>query len=144
MPTKFTDIYDRAIFKFTDYTFLTIISDFKEAVLQNYLLSSVVDFQPVCTYDLSKYDLEKEEFEETLGLEEIDILATGIAVYWLNGQALNKELLKNRVYSTGYNGFSPANLLKEIHSLKADLEMDYWGKINVYSFRHGSIETLKV
>ena len=38
MPTKFTDIYDRAIFKFTDYTFLTTISDFKEAVLQNYLL----------------------------------------------------------------------------------------------------------
>lgn len=144
MPTKFTDIYDRAIFKFTDYTFLNIISDFKEAVLQNYLLSAVVDFQPICRYDLSKYDLEKCEFEESLGLEEIDILALGIAVYWLSGQSLNKELLKNRVYSTGYNGFSPANLLKEIHSLKSDLEMDYWGKMNLYSVRYGSIDTLRV
>ena len=41
MPTKFEEIYGRALFKFTDYSFLNpCCTDMKEAVLQKYLLSS--------------------------------------------------------------------------------------------------------
>ena len=58
MPTKFREIYDRAIFKFTDYSFLDAIPDFKEALLQQYLLSAIVDFQHACEVDITDYDIE--------------------------------------------------------------------------------------
>lgn len=144
MPTKFSEIYERAIFKFTDYSFLTAITDFKEGVLQKYLLSSIVDFQHVCAVDITKYDLRLEEFENELDSEIIEILSLGIAFHWLSAQALNRELLKNRIYNSDYTSYSPANLLKEVQTLRDTIEGEYRGKINEYSFRHGSIETLKV
>ena len=42
MPTKFEEIYGRAVFRFTDYSFLSTCTDVKEAVLEKYLLSSIV------------------------------------------------------------------------------------------------------
>ena len=67
MPTKFEEIYGRALFKFTDYSFLNpCCTDMKEAVLQKYLLSSIVDFQHSCKENLNDYDLEKEQFNVEL------------------------------------------------------------------------------
>lgn len=144
MPTKFSEVYDRAIFKFTDYSFLTAVTDFKEALLQKYLLAAITDFQYVCDVDLSKYNLEEEQFENELSNEIIEILSLGISYYWLSAQSLNRELLKNRIHNKDYTSYSPANLLKEILALKEMLEREYKAKINLYSYRHGSIETLRV
>ncbi len=67
MPTKFEEIYGRALFKFTDYSFLNpCCTDMKEAVLQKYLLASIVDFQHSCKENLNDYDLEKEQFNVEL------------------------------------------------------------------------------
>lgn len=144
MPTKFSEVYERAIFKFTDYSFLTAITDFKEAVLQKYLLSAITDFQYACTVDITKYDKELEQFDEELDNEMIEILSLGVAFYWLTAQAMNRELLKNRIHNSDYTSYSPANLLKEIQSLRDEMGKEYRGEINTYSFRHGGIETLKV
>ena len=144
MGTKFSEIYDRAVFKFTDYTFITAITDFKEAVMQKYLLSASVDFQPVCDMDLTQYDLEQEAFNVVLGNEEIEILSLGIAYYWLSSQVMNRELLKNRIHNKDYTVYSPANLLKELVSLRDTIDSDYKGRINTYSYRHSDIENLKV
>lgn len=144
MPTKFEEIYGRAIFKFTDYSFLTTVSDLKEAVLQKYLLSAIVDFQHACKVNLNDYDLEKEQFNVELDNEIIEILSIGIAYHWLNAQAMNRQLLRNVIHNKDYTSYSPANLLKEIQSLRDSFEGDYRGKINTYSLRYGSIETLKV
>lgn len=144
MPTKFEEIYGRAVFKFTDYTFLTTGSDLKEAVLQKYLLAAIVDFQHACKVDLNDYDLENEQFNIELDNEIIEILALGVAYHWLNAQAMNRQLLRNIIHNKDYTSYSPANLLKEILSLRDTLEQDYKGKINTYSFRYGTIDTLKV
>lgn len=143
MPTKFEEIYNRAIFKFTDYTFLTSQADCKTTALQKYLQSAVVDFEHVSKVNLA-YDTELKEFYEKLGNEECEILALGVAYYWLSAQLLNRELLKNRIHNSDYNSYSPANLLKEIRSLKDDVEQQFYGKINTYSFYHSQIEDRKV
>ena len=144
MPTKFSKIYDRAIFKFHDYSFLNAIMDFKEALLQKYLMSAIVDFQYACTVDLNDYNLEEETFNVELDNEMMEILASGIAFYWLSSQAMNRELLKNRIHNSDYTSYSPANLLKEIISLRDMMEVEYRGRINTYSFRHGGIESRRV
>lgn len=146
MPTQFEDIYSRAVFKFTDYAFLneSACSKLKEAVLQKYLLSSIVDFQHSCKFDLTDYNLEEKQFNIELDDEVIEILALGIAFHWLSAITLNRQLLKNMIHNKDYTSYSPANLLKEARTLRDDLEKEYTGKINVYSVRHGSIDTLKV
>lgn len=142
MATKFSDVYDRALFKFQDYSFIEGIRDFTEAVLQKFLLSSIADFQHSCRFDLTKYDLVKEEFEATLENEELEILATGIQYHWLNAKMLDVRLLKNKISSKDYTTYSPANLLKVITELRNEVRTNYRGLINTYSFRYSDIDTL--
>ena len=144
MPTKFEEIYGRAVFKFSDYSFLSTCTDLKEAVLQKYLLSSIVDFQHSCEVDLTDYDLEEEQFNVELDNEIIEILSLGIAFHWLSAQALNQQLLRNMIHNKDYTSYSPANLLKEIRTLRDEIEKEYKGKIHTYSFRHSTYENLKV
>lgn len=143
MPTSFSSIYDRAVFKFTDYTFLTTAADIKKDVLWRYLQSAIVDFTPIYKENGLVYDVEKQEFNADLPDEVQEILALGIAYYWLSGQALTRSLLKNILHNKDYTSYSPANLLKEIQSLKDGLGNEYRGKINTYSVRHGNIQELK-
>ena len=144
MPKKFREIYDRAIFKFTDYSFLDAIPDFKEALLQQYLLSAIVDFQHACEVDITDYDICEEQFNVDLTDEQKEILALGVAYHWLFAQTMNRELLKNRIYNSNYTSFSPANLLKEILTLRDGIKGEYYGAIRRYSFRYGGIENLSV
>lgn len=144
MATKFSEVYERAIFKFTDYSFLNTITDFKEALLQKYLLASIADFHNVCLVDLNDYDLANEQFNVELDNEVIEILSWGIAYYWINAKALNSELLRNTIHNKDYTSYSPANLLKEIQSLRSVTEQEFRSRVRQYSFTHGNISSLKV
>ena len=145
MPTtKFAEIYDRAIFKFTDYSFLTTIDDIKEGVLQHYLMSSIVDFQNVCEVDITDYDLQSQQFRAQLTSEMIEILAVGVAYYWVSAQVYNSKLLRNKIYSSDYNTYSPANLLIEAQALQKTLREEQLGMIKTYSFRNANYGKLKV
>ena len=130
MPTKFEDVYGRAVFRFTDHTFLTTCIELKQEVLEKYLMSAIVDFQPACAVNLSDYDLEAKQFN--------------VDLYWLSAQVLNRQLLRNIIHNKDYTSYSPGNLLNEARGLRETLEQEYRGKINTYSFRHGSIDKLKV
>lgn len=144
MPTKFSKIYERAVFKFTDYTFLTTTTEVKEEVLKQYLISAITDFQGSCyAFDLTKYDLEKQEFEEDLSDEIIEILALGIAYYWLKAHTYDTKLFRNLIYKSDYTTYSPANLLTSMRSLAEATGKDYFGKINSYSFRNSDYRKLK-
>lgn len=144
MPTKFSSVYERALSKFEDYSFLSGVQDIKEMILQNYLLSSVTDFQHSCKVDLTDYDLEKKQFNKELNNEIIEILSLGISYYWLSTQMLNSRNLKNRIHKKDFTSYSPANLLKECRELKDSIEQEYKGKIRTYSLRNGGIKSLKV
>lgn len=142
MPTKFSEVYDRAIFKFTDYSFIGAVSDFKEALLQRYLLATMADFQPT-DIDLS-YDIENEQFNSELSNEVIEILSWGIAYNWINAQAMNSELLRNIIHKKDYTSYSPANLLKEVQTLRDTMRTEFFGRANAYTFAHGDVSSWKV
>lgn len=142
--TKYIDIYNRAMFRFSDYSFLDLENEIRNHIMQNFLKQAIIDFKPSCKNNLENYSDELGQFNEVLGEEEQEILALGIAYYWLSHKALNSELLKNTMLRKDYNTYSPANLLKEITSLRDDLRKEYRGKINEYSFRYSNLENLKV
>lgn len=143
MATNFTDIYARAIFRFADYKFLEQDTDVREGVLEKYLLSAKTEFQRICKVDLDDYDLENKQFNHDLGDEEIEILSLGVAFYWLSYKALNSELLKNVLNSKDYYYYSPANLLKEIQTLRQTLRDEFDSRMRKYSYFDNTLETLK-
>lgn len=145
MPTKFSKIYERAVFKFTDDTFLNTETEIKESVLRKYLISAAMDFQHCCSnYDLTKYDLELEEFEEELSDEVIEILTLGIAYYWYKARTFDTKLLKNLIHKSDYTSYSPANLLTSMRNLMEITQQEYVGKMRDYSYRYGDMKNLKV
>lgn len=144
MATPFTDIYARAIFRFADYKFLEQDTEIREGVLERYLMSAKTDFQRICKIDLDDYDLAQKQFNNDLGDEEIEILALGVAFYWVSYKTMNSELLKNVLNSKDYYYYSPANLLKELQTLRNTLRDEFRGRMRQYSFFDNDLETLKV
>lgn len=143
MATPFSEIYSRAIFRFADYKFLEQDILTREAVLEKYLFSAKTEFQKVCKVDLSQYDRELQQFDVDLGDEEIEILSLGIAYYWLSARTLNSENLKNRLNSKDYYYYSPANLLKEVQTLRKTVRDEFYSRMRQYSYLDNTISTLK-
>lgn len=143
MATPFTDIYARAIFRFADYEFLKQDIETREGILEKYLMSAKTEFQRVCKTDLGDYDIELKQFNQTLDDEVIEILSLGIAFYWLSYKALNSELLKNVLNSKDYYYYSPANLLKEVQTLRKTLRDEFNSKMRQHSYNENTISTLK-
>lgn len=143
MATPFTDIYARAIFRFADYEFLKQDIETREGVLEKYLISAKTEFQRVCKTDLGDYDLELKQFNQDFDDEVIEILSLGIAFYWLSYKSLNSELLKNVLNSKDYYYYSPANLLKEVQTLRKTLRDEFNSKMRQHSYNNNTISTLK-
>ena len=143
MATPFTDIYERAIFRFADYEFLKQDIETREGVLEKYLLSAKTEFQRVCKTDLGDYNLELKQFNQDLDDEVIEILSLGIAFYWISYKTLNSELLRNVLNSKDYYYYSPANLLKEVQTLRKTLRDEFNGRMRQHSYNNNTIGTLK-
>lgn len=141
MATKFSEIYERTIFRITDSGLLKISADARETLFEKMLLSAANDFRLSCVKNLNNYSLEEKQFNEDLDDEIIEILALGISYYWVNRQTLNNELLRNVLYGKDYSTYSPANLLKEAHSLRDTLKREFFGQINAYSIRNGNLKS---
>lgn len=143
MGTKFAEIYNRAIMRFSDYAFLNIYHDKRDDIMRGYLLAACADFQHSSAIDLTAYDTEAEEFTNELTDEIQEILALGIAYHWMSAKALDSELLRNSMTRKDYTTYSPANLLKEVKELRDTLRKEFRGKVNEYSYRHGTLDTIK-
>lgn len=143
MATPFSEIYNRAIFRFADYDFLKKDIQICEDILEKYLISAKTEFQRVCKIDLGDYDLELKQFNQTLDDEIIEILSLGIAFYWLSYKALNSELLKNVLNSKDYYYYSPANLLKEVQTLRKTVKSEFHSRMRQHSYNNNTIGALK-
>lgn len=143
MATAFSDIYSRAISRFSEYDLLNMSNDDKEALLLQYLTSAQADFQDICHTDLRNKNTAQQCYVDTLSDIEQEILALGIAYYWLSSKVLNSELLRDRMSTLDYSFHSGANLLKEMVNLRGEIATEYRSKMNLYSYRNGNIDSLK-
>lgn len=144
MATPYSEIHARAIAKFSDYDILNFDVSAREMIMRDYLISAQVEFQRMCKVDLSDKDDILAQYNETLDDEIIEILATGVAYYWLYPKVLNTENLYNVLNTKDFTTYSPANLLKELQNLRDVLWKDFNRKMVLYTYRTADIASLKV
>ena len=160
MGTKFEEVFERAIFKFSDFAHLSFSETLRAEILKAHLLSAIVDFKHSSRLSLAHSLIEAsvldsgdqigsvpiltEVFDVTLGEEEIQILATGIVYHWLSSQTLKSEHMRNILHNKDFKSYSPGNLLKELRELRTAVRREFRGLITSYSFRHSNIDLLSV
>lgn len=143
MATPFSEIYERAILKFSDYEFLKLPESEREYILEKYLMGTRADFEKMCRIDLSQIDAVRKEFKLDLDNEVIEILALGIAYQWVSSKVLDSSNLSNSLSLKDYSFFSPANLLREMTEFRNSIYKEYRRKMIEYSYYAGNISTLK-
>ena len=141
MGTLYQEVYDRAIFRFRDYSFLDLDAFERETILIRYLRSAEADFERICRYDLTKRNDDEMMYEEELDNETIEVLACGMAFYWMSAHALNSELFRNNMSTKDYTTFSPANLIREITGMRDALYKEFNRKMVRYSYTHNDVGT---
>lgn len=143
MATPYDTIYDRAMFRFRDYDLLAIDPLQRNEILQRYLRAAEADFGEVCRYDLEDRDDDAGEYTEDLDNETIEVLACGVAYYWMSAHAMNSELFHNKLSTKDYTSFSPANLLREINVMRESLGKEFNRQIVKYSYTGSDIADRK-
>lgn len=121
--TPLQEVYDSFLQKITDYEIAELSDeDFKGECLQ-LLKSSLARFIGV-----KEINIDKENFNRILESLEIDILALGMVLSWIEPKINNIVLYKMRLSSSDYKTFSQANHLKEMREIKKQALSDftYW------------------
>ena len=142
LATSFVDIYDRAIFRFSDYDFMRVDIQAREDILEKYLFSAIADFSRVCKSGTLDYDLDEKSFINTLDDEMIEILSLGLDYYWFSSKVQNSELLRNSMSTKDYTFFSPANLMRELRNVRNDLKNEFKSAVTIYGYNHGDFAAL--
>lgn len=142
MATTFMDIYDRAIFRFSDYDFMRMDIQMRESILERYLLSAISDLSVIIP-DVVKYDIHTKSFEQELDDEVVELLALGVDYYWFSAKIQNSELLRNSLSTKDFTYFSPANLMRELRNVRKDIKAEYKSAVTIYSYNHGDFDSLK-
>lgn len=142
MATLYSEIYERAIHKFSDYDILNLIEADRDTLLHTYLLSAESDFIHICLEDLSDKNEELMQYNAALSNESKEILALGIAYYWIDAKAMDSRLLKNVLSTKDFTIHSPANLINAINSMRENTYKLYNNAMIRYSYRNGKISTI--
>lgn len=147
MKIGYDVLADTFLEKITDYSFLALPSDNREAIIDGYMKMAVSAFKKNCRYDLfSTADDEHREFNVEIAPgdidELVDIVSDGMIVQWLKPYVYKQELIENTLSTRDYTTYSPAELLKRVTDAYAKAQKDYKQDIREYSYNTGALGEL--
>lgn len=133
MKTTVQEVYDVFLSKIVDYDY----AKFSEQDLQTELLyklkSAIAKFLYADEITINEYT---DEFNRELSSLEIEVLAYGMVLAWVEPMVNSVEVMKQRLGSKDFQMFSQANHAKELREIKiqATRDFDYWQN-RYYSFK---------
>lgn len=133
--------------KISDYEISKLIDDGEQDTVDDmqlsYLKSAIVKFYRYCQNDLTDRNDTTLIFTDTLTDEEIEILATGMLLAWLNPHIHRLQLLKQALSSSDFRLSSQASQLKELLNLKKEIKAELDQMITEYGYNYYTSDTLK-
>ena len=131
--TSYGVIYDRFLNTMTDFDLAGLDDHILRNMLKGWLCSAIVKVRPET--DLSDRDDEKEEFNVELVDMDIELLAMGMKLAWLDQRINSTEYTSLFVGGKEEKFYSPSSQLAELRALRADIlhEMQQLYTYNTYN-----------
>lgn len=133
MATRITDIYSIFLNQIDDDILALLEPTVKDEMLLIYLKGAISRF-PQCEKDLTISQTENE-IAGDLDITEMEILADGMVLYWLQPKILREDNITAYITDSDLSQKSPANLLSKLHKLRTDSERDLKIKTIAYTYR---------
>lgn len=135
--TSYSEIYDRAARKITDFNLADMSDVDLEDTFHGYLISSISQFRK-CKNDLSDRDDELRQFNIDLLDVEKEILAIMMVRQWLQPQ-LNSVLLTAQVFSDKEQKYySQSQHISELRALDESLKFEAQKLSRDYTYSSGT------
>lgn len=114
--TPFSAVYDCFLSKVTDDMYMELTAEETEGLLQDFLLNAIPYFE-FPRKNIADYSIDNEEFNIELDQEEINILATYMAVEWLGQQLAIIDNVRQKYSGTDFKFTSQANHMGQVSKL---------------------------
>lgn len=114
--TPFSAVYDCFLSKVTDDMYMELTVEETEELLQDFLLNAIPYFE-FPRKNIADYSIDNEEFNVELDQEEINILATYMAVEWLGQQLVIIDNVRQKYSGTDFKFTSQANHMGQVSKL---------------------------
>lgn len=119
MATPYEKIYNRFSQKITDFNLVEVDDNSLAGMLQGWLNSAIVNVRKR-EHDLSLRNDEVQEFEADLSDLEIELLALGMKLAWIDQYLNSTELVLQFIGGKEEKYFSQANHIAELRELRKD------------------------
>lgn len=133
MATPYEKIYNRFLNRTTDFNLVELDDHTLSDMLKGWLSSAIVNAR--IPSELLKRDDENEVFESDLSDLNIELLAMGMTMAWLDQTLNSTELTLQFIGGKEEKYYSQANHIAELRALREDtrLEMKRLHSYNTYT-----------
>ena len=118
MATPYEKIYSRFLNRITDFNLADLDDYTLNEMLKNWLYSAIVKVRT--SNDLSKRDDENGAFANDLTDMDVELLAMGMTLAWLDQTLNSTELTLQFIGGKEEKYYSQANHIAELRALRAD------------------------
>ena len=132
MATPYEKVYGRFLNKCTDFNLVDLDDYTLNEMMKDWLDSAVIRTRT--SSDLSARDDENEVFENDLSSQDVELLAMGMILAWLDQRIQSTEYTSLFVGGKEEKFYAPSNQLAELRNLRADIvrEMQQLHCYNTY------------
>ena len=123
MATPYEKIYNRFSQKITDFNLVEVDDYSLDKMLLGWLNSSIVNVRKR-EHNLSLRDDEVQEFQEDLSDLEIEMLALGMKLAWIDQYLNSTELVLQFIGGKEEKYYSQANHIAELRALREDIRVE--------------------
>ena len=122
MATPYEKVYDRFLARTTDFNLAELDDYTLNEMLKNWLYSAIVNVRT--SSDLSARDNDMEVFSNDLTDRDIELLAMGMTMAWLDQTLNSTELTLQFIGGKEERYYSQANHIAELRALREDTRLE--------------------
>ncbi len=122
MATPYEKVYDRFLNRTTDFNLCALDDDTLHSMFKSWLGSAIVNVRT--STDLSARDDEIEVFANDLLDRDIELLAMGMTMAWLDQYLNSTENVLQFIGGKEEKYYSQANHIAELRAMREDLRLE--------------------
>lgn len=119
MATPYETVYSRFLNKCSDFNLVDLDDHTLNEMMKDWLDSAIIRTRT--SSDLSARDDEAEVFENDLSAQDVELLAMGMVLSWLDQRIQSTEYTNLFIGGKETKFYSPSQQLAELRNLRADI-----------------------